>query len=69
MSEDEILSMWKSGVNKWKLAELYKRRYNQNIRIIRASVRHRHDRQINKQQRSIIRNRKSDIQKYKKEVR
>lgn len=43
MSEQEILDLWKKGINKIQLAEIYKRRYNQQIKIIRASVRHRHD--------------------------
>lgn len=30
-------------LDKHKLAELYKRSYNQNIRIIRSSTKHRHD--------------------------
>lgn len=44
MREEEIIQKWKSGLSKNKLAEIYRRRYNQNIRIIRASVRHRHSR-------------------------
>ena len=43
MDEQEILKLWRSGIDKNKLAELYKRSYNQHIRIIRSSVRHRHD--------------------------
>ena len=43
MTEDEILKLWRSGIDKNRLAEIYKRRHNQYIRIIRASVRHRHD--------------------------
>lgn len=46
MREEEILSLWKAGINKNKLAEIYKRRYNQNVKLIRSSVRHRHDRKI-----------------------
>ena len=43
MEEQEILKLWRSGIDKNRLAEIYKRRHNQYIRIIRASVRHRHD--------------------------
>ncbi len=43
MREDEILNLWKSGIDKNKLAEIYERRYNQQIKLIRSSVRHRHD--------------------------
>lgn len=43
MKESEIIQLWKSGIDKHKLAELYKRSYNQNVKLIRASVRHRHD--------------------------
>ena len=43
MREDEIIRLWRSGIDKNKLAEIYKRSYNQDIKMIRASVRHRHD--------------------------
>lgn len=43
MTEQEILKLWTSGINKNKLAEIYKRNYNMHIKIIRSSVRHRHD--------------------------
>lgn len=43
MKEEEILKMWNSGIDKNRLAQIYKRRYNQNIKLIRASTRHRHD--------------------------
>lgn len=43
MTDKEILQKWKSGLSKNKLAEIYRREFNQNIRIIRSSVRHRHD--------------------------
>ena len=42
MREDEIVKLWKSGIDKNKLAEIYKRSYNQQIKIIRSSVKHRH---------------------------
>lgn len=46
MTEQEIIKLWKSGLDIKYLAKVYKRTYNQNIKLIRASVRHRHDRKI-----------------------
>lgn len=43
MNDKEIIKLWRSGLTKNKLAEIYRRQYNQQIRIIRSSVRHRHD--------------------------
>ena len=43
MKEEEIIKLWKSGLDKNKLAEIYKRQYNQYIKLIRSTVRHRHD--------------------------
>lgn len=43
MQEKEIISFWKAGLSKNQLAIMYKRQYNQEIKLIRASVRHRHD--------------------------
>ena len=43
MQEKEIIAKWKSGLSKNQLATMYKRQYNQEIKIIRASIRHRHD--------------------------
>lgn len=42
MTDKEIIDKWKSGLSKNKLALIYKRQYNQEIRIIRAEVRNRH---------------------------
>ncbi len=42
MSENEVLNLWKSGLSKHKVAEIYKRRYNQQIKVIRAEVVNRH---------------------------
>lgn len=44
MDEEEVMDLWKKGIDKNKLAEIYKRSHNQHIKLIRASVRHRHDR-------------------------
>ena len=43
MQDKEIIDKWKAGLSKDKLALIYKRQYNQEIRIIRSEVRHRHD--------------------------
>lgn len=43
MQEKEIINFWKQGLSKNQLATMYKRQYNQEIKIIRSSVRHRHD--------------------------
>lgn len=42
MSENEVLNLWKSGLSKNKVAEIYRRRYNQRIKVIRAEVVNRH---------------------------
>ena len=42
MQEKEIINFWKKGLSKNQLATMYKRQYNQEIKVIRASVRHRH---------------------------
>lgn len=43
MQEKEIITKWKAGLSKNQLATMYKRQYNQEIKIIRSTVRHRHD--------------------------
>lgn len=43
MTDKEIIKKWKQGLSKNKLALIYKRQYNQEIRIIRSTVRHRND--------------------------
>lgn len=42
MSEKEIILLWKSGLTKNKLAEIYKRRYNQQIKLIRLEMHNRY---------------------------
>lgn len=42
MLESEILQLWKSGLSKHKVAEIYRKRYNQRIKLIRAEVVNRH---------------------------
>lgn len=46
MQDQEIIKMWRSGIDKNKLAEIYKRRYNQQVKIIRLDIRNRHVRFI-----------------------
>ena len=48
MKKDEIIKLWKSGLNKNKVAEVYRRNYNQRIKIIRLDPRHRHERFMTK---------------------
>lgn len=43
MTDKEIIGKWKQGLSKNKLAEIYRREYNQQIKIIRSTTRHRHD--------------------------
>ena len=42
MNENEVLELWKSGLSKHRVAEIYKTRYNQQIKLIRANVVNRH---------------------------
>lgn len=42
MQEKEIIKLWKQGLSKNKLALIYKRQYNQQIKIIRSEVINRH---------------------------
>jgi len=43
MSDEEILQEWRKGYSKFKVAEIYKNRYNQQLKIIRLDVRNRHE--------------------------
>ena len=43
MTDQEIIEKWEQGLSKNKLAEIYRREYNQQIKIIRTTTRHRHD--------------------------
>lgn len=42
MEDKEIIKLWLSGLTKYKVAEIYKRRYNQHINLIRLEVKNRH---------------------------
>ena len=43
MTEREIIQKWKQGLSKDKLSKIYKREYNMQIKVIRSTVRHRHE--------------------------
>ncbi len=43
MNEEEILKLWKSGLNKNQVAKIYMREYNQRIKVIRLDIKHRHE--------------------------
>ena len=42
MDDKEIIQKWKSGLSKNKLALIYKRQYNQQIKIVRLELKNRH---------------------------
>lgn len=48
MKDDEIISKWKSGLNKYQVARQYMREYNQRIKIVRYDRRNRHERFMTK---------------------
>lgn len=41
MTEQDIIILWRRGINKEKLAELYKRSYNNHIKLMRSNIRDR----------------------------
>ncbi len=42
MKKEEILKFWKQGLSKNRIAEMYKREYNQQIKFIRLELVNRH---------------------------
>ena len=42
MKRGEIIEKWKQGLSKETLAKIYRREYNQGIKIIRLSLENRH---------------------------
>lgn len=42
MTNQEIIKKWKQGLSKNRLALIYKREYNMQIKINRQVMRHRH---------------------------
>jgi len=43
MENSRIIQLWRSGLSKNKIAEIYKREYNNEIKLIRMSVRNRYE--------------------------
>lgn len=41
MLDKEIIKLWRSGLSKNQLSLIYKRRYNQKIKIIRSEMKNR----------------------------
>lgn len=48
MRDNEIISKWQSGLNKYQVAKQYREKYNQRIKIIRYDMRHRHEKFMTK---------------------
>ncbi len=48
MRDEEIIKFWRSGLSKYQVAEIYRREYNQRIKIVRYDRRHRHERFMTK---------------------
>ncbi len=46
MNEEEIIKLWKSGLNKNRVAKIYMRQFNQRIKVIRLDMKHRNERFI-----------------------
>lgn len=42
MQDKEIIELWRQGLSKNKISIMYKREYNQQIKIIRSEVINRH---------------------------
>ena len=40
--EKEILELWQSGLSKYKVAEIYRRKYNMNLKLVRSELKNRH---------------------------
>ena len=48
MKDEQIIKLWKSGLNKYQVAKCYMRERNQRIKIIRYERRHRHEKFMTK---------------------
>lgn len=44
MNDNELLKLWRSGLDKFQLAKIYKREYNERIKFIRLNPKHRYER-------------------------
>ena len=42
LSEEEIIKLWRQGLSKNKIAKVYQRSYNQQIKYIRLELVNRH---------------------------
>ncbi len=42
MTDEQIIKLWRSGLTKYKVAEIYKILYNQNIKLMRLEPHNRH---------------------------
>ncbi len=42
MTDNEIIRLWRSGLSKNQLALMYKRRFNQKIKLIRLEMHNRY---------------------------
>ncbi len=40
--EKEILQLWQSGLSKYKVVEIYRRKYNMNLKLVRTEMHNRH---------------------------
>jgi len=43
MNDNDILILWKTGLNKNQVARRYMQSYNQRIKIIRLDIKHRRE--------------------------
>lgn len=48
MKDEQIIKLWKSGLNKYQVSKQYMREYNQRIKIVRYDRRHRYERFMTK---------------------
>ena len=44
MKDEELLKLWKQGLDKDILAKIYMKNYNNRIKIIRLDIKHRNER-------------------------
>lgn len=44
MTDKELLKLWRAGLDKFQLAKVYKREYNERIKFIRLNPKHRYER-------------------------
>lgn len=46
MNDDELLKLWLKGLDKFQLAKVYKREYNQRIKYIRLNPKYRYEKYL-----------------------